>query len=683
MGALVGRSAIWALLYAAAVVLGRQTALPETGLALFWPAAGVAALWIQRSPGRLLVVNTATLFVTTVVVNAASGVAWVPALVFGLANVTVGCTVRRVLAWALPSLRTATARSQRAEAMGSIHGVVALAQASVAAGLTSAPFGMLAGFLITDQATAVGVFAWVLRNTTGVFVVAGVVLAVIAARHAHRPGASWSSVVTNEDRPNGTIDLATTVVLAAATLWVVFASNHGLPLSFVLVAVGAFVGFRFSPVIAAVLTTAAGVFAVLASLNGTGPFGTIQDPLVRSLVVQAYVLIQAVISLTLSWAVRERHDVTLELSEARRQADERAQLLDAVTNRLEHGIAVIDAAGHILVQNPAAVRLVPSPQGRITPDDHPSAYGVHRADGGPMTPETMPHSVALATGESVTAELVVRRDGAADSYVAVRADPLDLDGDPTRRLAVVSLRDDTAYRRQVDELETFSAAVAHDLRNPLAAMQSWVEVLTEHLTEQATLDDGAREAIGRIAATGERMSTLIDDLLAYARAGSAPLDVRQVDLDDVVDEVAQEIVAATDRGALVRANGLGTVAGDPTLLRQVLANVIGNAVKYTADDVVPVIGVQAEHSPDGVVVRVTDNGIGVPEHLQATVFEPFARVSGTSSGRTGSGLGLALCARAVQRHDGTIQLTSGPGGTGSTVTMCFPARTGQDLIATA
>ncbi len=549
--------------------------------------------------------------------------------------------------------------------------------------MASAPFGVLAGYLLTDRASVVVTCAWVVRNTTGVFVVAGVVLAVVAAHHAHRPGASWSSMVSNEDRRGAMGELGATVVVAGVLFHLVFDDTRGLPVAFLLVAVAAFVGFRYSPVVAAVLTTVGGLFAIAASLAGSGPFATVADPLARSLVVQAFVLVQAAISLMLSWAVRERHDMTLELTDARRQADERAQLLDAVTDRLDHGVAVIDAEGRIVVQNAAAARLVPGPQARFGPGDHPAAYGVHRADGEPMDLASMPHAIALATGETVSAALTVRRDGAADSFVNVRVDPLDLDGDPARRLAVLSLRDDTAHRRQVDELETFAGAVAHDLRSPLAAMTSWVEVLTDHLTDQGTDDSGAREALHRLSASGDRMSRLIDDLLAYATAASAPLDVHDIDLDDAVSQVADEVVAASARGAVVEARGLGTLSGDPSLVRQLLANVIGNAVKYTADDVRPVVSLRAEHSDRGVVIRVTDNGVGVPEHLQTTIFDRFTRVASTATSRPGSGLGLAICARAVQRHDGTIVLTTAPDGVGSTVTMTFPTLPGRAPAAVA
>lgn len=681
MRLLLGRTVSWAALYAVAVVVGRATALPETGLALFWPAAGVAALWVQRSPRRLLMTDVAVLFVTTVVVNAGSGVGWQPALLFGGANLAVACSVRGVLGWALPTPEVAAGGSQRGdqrgtqrdEAMGSIRGVIALGRASVAAGLASAPLGVLAGYLITGHASLVGAFAWVVRNSTGVFVVAGVVLAVVAARHARRPGASWSSTLTNEDRRSGTADLAVTTAVAGVSLELVFIDTRGLPLAFLLVAVAAFVGFRFSPVVAAVLTTAAGSFAIVASLSGSGPFGTIADPLIRSLVVQAFVLVQAAISLTLSWAVRERHVATVELVEARREAHERAQLLGAVTNRLEHGVAVIDATGRIVLENMAAARLMPGPQGQVTAGDDAATYGIQRADGEPMDLATMPHSIALATGESVSAEVVVRHADAEDAFVNVRADPLDLDGDPARRLAVVSMRDDTAHRRHVDELETFAGAVAHDLRNPLAAMSSWLDVLTSHLSDRGIHDEGAREAIGRICASVDRMSQLIDDLLAYATAASAPLDFSDIDLDALVRDVAEDVSAASARGAVIVSTGLGTMAGDPSLVRQLLANVIGNAVKYTAADVQPVVHLRAEHSHDGVVIRVTDNGVGVPEHLRATIFDRFTRVAATAAGRPGSGLGLAICARAMQRHDGTIALTTGPEGVGSTVTMAFPA----------
>lgn len=693
------RAAAWATVNAAAIVAGWVTTVPGSGRVLFWPAAGIAALWLQGTSRRDLAPNVALLLATTTCVNLLIGLPPGPATTYALANAVMACTARWVL------VRHAAPEHGSPDlgepVMGSTRGVAALARAAVTAAVVGAPLGLLATYLLTGQASAFTVLAWVVRSTTGVFVVAGLGLAVVATHHERRRGVAWSDLVVNERRPDWLAELAATAVVTVVAILLVFDGPRGMSLAFLLVAVSAYVGFRFSPVVAAVYITTAGSAAILATLADRGPFSSIADPEVRALVVRVFVLVQTAISLTLSWAIRERHELTLELRAARQEADERAQLLDAVTDRLHDGVAVIDDRGRILVRNTAAARLVPGPGEQITDEDHPARYGVHRADGEPMDLATMPHAVALSTGETASAAFVVRRDdgtaarpgcaagdgaggaegrrtGSSDTYVSVRADPLDLVGLHDRRVAVVSMRDDTAHHQRVRDLETFTGAVAHDLRNPLAAMTTWLDVLTEHLADRGVHDDETIEALGRISATGDRMGRLIGDLLAYATASSAPLDLQAVDLGRLVDDVAEEVVAASGRDPVVTFAGHREVVADPVLARQVFANVVGNAVKYTADGVRPVVQVTSRRDPRrGVtVVEVTDNGVGVPEEMRSTVFDGFTRVRATARSRSGAGLGLAICARAVDRHGGTIELGPGPTGHGSTVTVTFPFRPG-------
>jgi len=668
--------------YAAAVLAGRLTALPETGLALFWPAAGVAALWMLTSRAGALRLDVGLLFTSTVLLNASSGVALVPSLVFGVANVVVGVSARAVLVRSVNSEDGGSAELPPAT-LGSTRGVIALGVAAVLAGALSAPLGTLAGYLITERVTSLGALAWAVRNATGVFVVAGVVLAIETARRTRRRGTPWALLLTNDGRPHAVTELVLAIGMTVAVLELVFGYDPALPIAFLLVAVAAYVGFRFTPVVAAVLTAAAGASAIVATVLGQGSFGAIDDAVTGALVVQAFVLTQAAISLTLSWAVAERHSLAQKLEAAREQAAERAQLLDAVTDTIAHGVAVIDGAGRVLVKNAAARGLIPGPVEQVTDEDQPETYGVHRADGEPMDLSTMPHAVALERGESVVAELVVRRPHADETFVSVRAEPLELSGRRPRRVAVISMQDVTAHREQVEQLESFAAVVAHDLRSPLTALTGWVDVLDGHLEDQGARDSVAEEALGRMTRAGDRMSELIEDLLAYATASSAPLRLEQVDLDQLVAALAAELGGATSDAPVITAQGLGSLHADPVLVRQVFANLVGNAVKYVADGVRPDVRISAERSTGATVVRVVDNGVGIPEDMRMRVFEGFTRVGATAASRPGTGLGLAICARAVERHRGTIAAGPGPDGTGTTITLTFPAEGAEGLRAVA
>lgn len=683
--AVPARTVVWATVHAAAIVAGWLTAAPSSGHVLFWPAAGVAALWLQQTPRRVLAPTVTLLLVSTALVGIVIGVPPAPAVAYALANVVMAGTARWVMARHGAAVEDDVDATGGPETvMGSTRGVIALARAALAAAVLSAPVGMAAVYLLTGRASTFTAIAWVVRSTTGVFVLSGLGLAVVATHHARRRGVAWTDLVVNERRPDWLVELGATAVVTVVAMLLVFDSSRGMSLAFLLVALSAYVGFRFAPVVTSVYITAAGCAAILATLADRGPFSSIADPEVRALVVRVFVLVQTAVALTLSWAIRERHELALDLAAARRDADERARLLDAVTDRLHYGVAVVDDRGRVLVRNSAAARMVPGPADQITEADHPGRYGVRRADGEPLDLATMPHAVALTTGEPVSASFVVRREareagdtsGGTDTYVSVRADPLDLAGPHDRRLAVISMRDHTAYRQHVRDLETFTGAVAHDLRNPLAAMTTWVEMLTDHLQDRGVHDDETVEALGRISATGARMGRLIGDLLDYATATSAPLDLQPVDLERLVADVTEEVAAAGGRDPVVTFTGHPTVVADPVLVRQVLANVVGNAVKYTADDVRPVVQVTARRDADraATVVEVTDNGVGVPEEMRTTVFDGFTRVRATARSRSGAGLGLAICARAVERHGGTIALGAAPGGQGSTVTITLPDR---------
>ncbi|WP_433795143.1 sensor histidine kinase [Actinoplanes sp. CA-252034] len=165
------------------------------------------------------------------------------------------------------------------------------------------------------------------------------------------------------------------------------------------------------------------------------------------------------------------------------------------------------------------------------------------------------------------------------------------------------------------------------------------------------------------------MRDLIDALLGYARAGSAPVRALTVPLDAVVEEVLNDldpqIVAA---GARVRVAGpLPVVIGDPVLLRQLLQNLIGNAVKYRDPD----RQARVEIVADGPAVRIVDHGLGIPPERREEGFGMFARVDGAVA--AGHGIGLSSCLRIVERHGGTIAIEDTPGG-GATVTVTLPGK---------
>jgi signal transduction histidine kinase len=234
--------------------------------------------------------------------------------------------------------------------------------------------------------------------------------------------------------------------------------------------------------------------------------------------------------------------------------------------------------------------------------------------------------------------------------------------------ATAALRDDIVRREAVEhqlrqreaELVGFAGVVAHDLRSPLARITGFAEFLREEAAPR--LEPVHRDFLERLYAGAQRMQALIDDLLDYATADNRELHTAAVDLAALVDDVWREQASAAGQAQPTLVVGpLPVVDGDPTLLRQVLDNLIGNAVKYTAYGDDPYVGLSCHRVGGGWRIEVVDHGIGVPEDQRATVFTAFTRAGG-SERYPGTGLGLAIVHRIVERHGGLVGVEANPGG---------------------
>lgn len=245
--------------------------------------------------------------------------------------------------------------------------------------------------------------------------------------------------------------------------------------------------------------------------------------------------------------------------------------------------------------------------------------------------------------------------------------------------ATAALRADIERREETErqlrqrdaELCGFLAMTTHDLRGPLASVTAYVELLADQV--DGTLNDEGRADLGRIRRGLTQMAELVEDLLAYATADAAPLRRTEVDLDALARQVAQDRVGgAAPPVAHVRIGPLPTVVGDLGMLRRLLDNLIGNAIKYAAEGRVPEIEITADREPDGAHrIEVADRGIGIPEAERSRVFDAFHRAH-SGGEQAGSGLGLAICRRVVTRHGGAIGVTGNPGG-GTRVWFTLPA----------
>ncbi|CAN3701399.1 MULTISPECIES: sensor histidine kinase [unclassified Microbacterium] len=209
-------------------------------------------------------------------------------------------------------------------------------------------------------------------------------------------------------------------------------------------------------------------------------------------------------------------------------------------------------------------------------------------------------------------------------------------------------------------LEHFAVQVSHDLRNPLTALTGFIELASDS-PEMAAAPRAAQSLVRAEAAAG-RMTSMVTDLLDFARMGGTRPHLVEVDVADTVDAVLEDLDGALVRtGAEVTVDASARVIADDTLLRVLLQNLIANAVKFTvAAEKTPTIRVSVEVLPDGWRISVDDNGEAVDPELRERVFEPMQRGHGGEV--PGIGIGLATCRRIIDAHRGSIGLDASPAG---------------------
>jgi signal transduction histidine kinase len=210
------------------------------------------------------------------------------------------------------------------------------------------------------------------------------------------------------------------------------------------------------------------------------------------------------------------------------------------------------------------------------------------------------------------------------------------------------------------ELEAFAASVAHDLRAPLRGIRGFAQALVDDYGAQ--LDATGQDFLQRIIRASTRMDTLIQDLLTYSRLSREALPLEPVPLQAAVRAAQAQLSADLQaRGAALQLEApLPVVIAHYPILVQVLVNVLANAIKFTDPGVRPVVTVRADRTEDQVRLWIEDNGIGIPAEYQERIFQPFERLH---SGDTyaGTGIGLAIVRRGVERMGGHVGVVSVPG----------------------
>jgi signal transduction histidine kinase/HAMP domain-containing protein len=402
--------------------------------------------------------------------------------------------------------------------------------------------------------------------------------------------------------------------------------------------------------------------------------------------------------------LRRIHESDNALRDAEEASRNQSSLLRSILDSMGEGLVVCDEAGRFTVWNPAATRILgKGPEPSATTLGLPGWSGQvevsHDPGAPPMGVEELPLVRALR-GEPVTdGEIFIRPPGTEGLWIGVTARPIR-DEAGTLRGALAVIRD-VSERKHADEqlrslnanlekrvaertaaaeeraqelhrsnleLEQFANIASHDLQEPLRAVASYTQLLEDRLVAQ--LDAETRVYMGHVVSGVGRMRALIKDLLDYSRIGRGPLHIGPTDSAAVLAGTLADLSPALrETGATVAHGALPSVAADPIQLGRLFQNLITNALKFRGEEA-PRVQIEAQQDQGEWRFSVRDNGMGIDPKHHERIFVIFQRLHGRA--RPGTGIGLAICRKIVERHGGRIWVESEL-GKGATFSFTIPA----------
>jgi len=348
-----------------------------------------------------------------------------------------------------------------------------------------------------------------------------------------------------------------------------------------------------------------------------------------------------------------RTQVKITTASLQRRVDE-LQKLDTILEHIEDGVIILDDKLNILLINAAMRRtfglwhdeaVSGKPVIEVLPHPDLKALFQLQKEGNTPTPH---HEIAFDDGRVFTAQT---------NHIP--------------GIGVAVTMQDITYLKQVDRLKNeFINTVSHDLRSPLTAVLGYVDLLEK----VGSVNNQQHEFIRRVQASVESITSLVNDLLELGKIESgfdsqnevAPLDgILRYALETVDGQILEKHLNLH----LLLPEDIPPTRGNPIRLRQMLDNLVGNAIKYTPEG--GDITIEMEAQSEQVILRISDNGPGIPPADQPHIFEKFYRASNVPKGVSGSGLGLAIVKSIVESHQGRIWVESMP-GQGATFTVVLP-----------
>jgi len=346
-----------------------------------------------------------------------------------------------------------------------------------------------------------------------------------------------------------------------------------------------------------------------------------------------------------------RREVRLTTASLQRRVDE-LQKLETIVEHIEDGVIILDDESNLLLINPAARR----------------AFGLWQDDAvkGKPVSEVLPHpDLKILLSENIKDLLPHSEVTFEDGRV------LSAQCTPIPRIGVAITMQDITYLKQIDRLkDEFVQTVSHDLRSPLTAILGYVDLLDR----VGPVNEQQREFIHRVQNSVVSITSLVNDLLELGRI-EAGFDTQKemVPLEGTIRYALETLAGQiADKKMNIHLNlpmDIPQMRGNPIRLRQMLDNLLGNAIKYTPEGGEITIGVEVQS--DQVILRISDTGPGIPPADQPHIFEKFYRASNVPKGVGGSGLGLSIVKSIVDNHHGRIWVESLL-GQGSAFTVVLP-----------
>ncbi|MBA3352089.1 MAG: PAS domain S-box protein [Blastocatellia bacterium] len=361
----------------------------------------------------------------------------------------------------------------------------------------------------------------------------------------------------------------------------------------------------------------------------------------------------------------------IALSIERKRAESRTLLLNAALDAAANGILITDGSGSIEWSNRAFTTLTGYTADEVKgKNSQILESGKHDDEfyadmwrtitaGNPWMGElTNRRKSGELYEEEMTITPVFDEASGTNHFISIKSDITE------RKLAEEQLRIFN-HKLQLSnrELQDFAFVASHDLQEPLRKVQTFADRLSTKYS--GALDETGLDYLERMRNAAGRMQTLIQDLLSFSRVTTQAQPFMPVNVEEITKGVLSDLeVKIEETGATVEMRGLPVIDADPSQIRQLVQNLVGNALKFRRDGVAPIVKISAEPRENGnggaYEITVEDNGIGFDEKYLDKIFTVFQRLHGRAE-YEGSGIGLAVCRKIVERHNGTITAISAPG----------------------